>query len=144
MFKRGDDIGNHTLDHSNLVSPTRSDSYICNELTAADRIIVNITGRTTRPWFRPYGGIYNTQVRALAAKLGYRTVLWSIDPRDWDSTNTAQDIENSVLGSSSLRPGAIILMHVNSAHEAQALPVIIAGLEQRGYAIVPLSQLLKG
>ena len=107
-------------------------------------IISGITGRTTRPYFRPPYGDYNTQVRTLAARLGYRTITWNIDPRDWDAANTAQDIEKSVLDSSSLAPGAIILMHVNSAHEAEALPIIIAGLRQRGYTIVPLSQLLAG
>ncbi|HEX8732849.1 MAG TPA: polysaccharide deacetylase family protein [Ktedonobacterales bacterium] len=144
MLRAGDDIGNHTLDHPDLVSPPHSDSYICTELTQANSIIAGITGRTTRPYFRPPYGSYNTQVRTLAAKLGYRTILWSIDPRDWDSANTAADIERSVLDSSNLRPGAIILMHVNSAHEAEALPVIIEGLEARGYAIVPLSQLMQG
>lgn len=144
MLRAGDDIGNHTLDHPNLISPLHSDSYICTELTQADGIIAGVTGQTTRPYFRPPYGAYNTQVRTLAAQLGYRTILWNIDPRDWDSANTAADIERSVLDSPNLRPGAIILMHVNSAHEAEALPVIIDGLEARGYTIVPLSQLMQG
>lgn len=138
----GHDIGDHTFDHPNLVIPERSDAFICSELVDANRAIANVTGRTTRPYFRPPFGAYNYQVRTLAAKLGYRTIFWSIDPRDWDSANTAQDIENSILNSPSLKPGAIILMHVNSAHETEALPIVIAGLEARGYAIVPLSQLL--
>jgi peptidoglycan/xylan/chitin deacetylase (PgdA/CDA1 family) len=144
MFDEGDDIGNHTLNHSDLISPPRTDSFICSELTQADRVISGVTGRTTRPYFRPPYGDYNTQTLTLAARLGYRTITWSIDPRDWDSANTAQAIEKSVLDSPSLKPGAIILMHVNSAHEAEALPTIIAGLQQRGYTIVPLSQLLGG
>lgn len=144
MLDEGDDIGNHTLDHSDLTSPPRLDSFICSELTQADRIISGITGKTTRPYFRPPNGDYNLQSRTLAARLGYRTITWDIDPRDWDSANTAEDIEKSVLDSPSLAPGAIILMHVNSAHEGEALATIIAGLKARGYTIVPLSQLLKG
>jgi peptidoglycan/xylan/chitin deacetylase (PgdA/CDA1 family) len=81
-------------------------------------------------------------MRSLAANLGYHTVYWSIDPRDWDSTTTAQDIFNRVLNSSALKPGAIILMHVNSPNEQYALDSVIIGLEQPGYSIVPLSQLL--
>lgn len=138
----GHDIGNHTDDHANLIKPPRTDSFICSELTEADREISQISGLTTRPFFRPPYGDYNDQVRTLAARLGYRTVYWSIDPRDWDSATTAQDIVSRVLNSPNLKPGAIILMHVNSAHEAEALDAVIAGLEQRGYAIVPLSQLL--
>jgi peptidoglycan/xylan/chitin deacetylase (PgdA/CDA1 family) len=138
----GHDIGNHTLGHPNLISPVRSDSVVCSELTQADRIISGITGQTTRPYFRPPFGAYNDQTRALAARLGYRTITWSIDPQDWSTTTTAQDIENRVLNSPSLKPGAIILMHVNSPHEAEALETVILGLEQQGYAIVPLSRLL--
>lgn len=138
----GHDIGNHTLDHPDLISPPRTDAFICSELVNADHLIAAASGRTTRPYFRPPNGDYNTQVRTLAARLGYRTILWSIDPRDWDSANSAQDIQNSILTSPNLKPGAIILMHVNSAHEAEALDGVITGLKRRGYAIVPLSQLL--
>ncbi|MGE5334064.1 MAG: polysaccharide deacetylase family protein [Nitrososphaerota archaeon] len=138
----GHDIGNHTVDHPDLISPPRTDAFICSELVNANRLISAASGQTTRPFFRPPNGDYNTQVRTLAARLGYRTITWSIDPRDWDSANSAQDIQNSILNSPNLKPGAIILMHVNSAHEAQALGGVIAGLELRGYAIVPLSQLL--
>lgn len=138
----GHDIGNHTVDHPDLTSPARSDAFICSELVNADRMISAASGRTTRPFFRPPYGDYNTQVRTLAARLGYRTIYWSIDPADWNSAHSAQYIEDNILNSPNLKPGAIILMHVNSAHEAEALPVVIAGLKQRGYAIVPLSQLL--
>lgn len=141
----GHDLGNHTVDHPDLISPPRSDAFICWELTRADQLIVTATGgdNTTRPFFRPPYGDYNDQVRMLAARLGYRTIYWSIDPRDWDSATTVQDILNRVLNGPNLKPGAIILMHVNSPHEAQALPGVIAGLEQKGYTIVPLSQLLQ-
>ncbi len=42
----------------------------------------------------------------------------------------------------STRDGLHSALRVNGAHEAEALDAVIAGLEQRGYAIVPLSQLL--
>lgn len=140
---QGHDIGNHTVDHANLIKPPRTDGFVCWEITQADRMISAVSGRTTRPFFRPPYGDYNDQVRLLAAHLGYRTIYWSIDPRDWDPTVTAQDILNRVLNSPNLKPGAIILMHVNSPHEAEALNGAITGLEQRGYGIVPLSELLR-
>lgn len=144
IAREGHDVGNHTNDHADLISPPRSDSFICQELTRANSAISALTGHTTRPYFRPPYGDYNWQARTLAARLGYRTIYWSIDPRDWDPATTADDIVSRVLNASSLRPGAIILMHVNSPHEAEALDRVIAGLEQRGYTIVPLSQLLNG
>ncbi len=143
ILSEDQDIGNHTLNHADLISPSRSDNFVCSELTQANSIISGITGQTTRPYFRPPYGDYNTQTRTLAARLGYRTILWNIDPRDWDSSTTVQDILNRVLKSPNLRPGAIILMHVNSPHEAEALDAVITGLEQRGYTIVPLSYFLR-
>jgi peptidoglycan-N-acetylglucosamine deacetylase len=136
----GHDIGNHTVDHPDLISPPRSDAFICAELVNANRTISAVTGRTTRPFFRPPSGDYNAQVRTLAARLGYRTIYWSIDPADWNSAHSAAYIENNIF--SNLKPGAIILMHVNSAHETQALDAVIDGIEARGYTIMPLSQLL--
>ena len=143
MVSAGDDIGNHTIDHPDLTNPPRTDTFICNELTGADATISGITGRSTRPYFRPPYGAYNEQVQYLAAGIGYRTILWNIDPRDWDPNTTVQDILNRVLNSPSLGPGAIVLMHVNSLNEPKALDLVITGLEQRGYTIVPLSQLLQ-
>lgn len=139
----GNEIGNHTMDHPDLIHPLRSDSFICSELVRADQRIAAADGHTSRPFFRPPWGNYNDQVRSLAAGLGYRTVYWSIDPRDWDPATATQDIINRVLHALGLKPGAIILMHVNSANEQYALDDVISGLEQRGYSIVPLSQLIR-
>lgn len=143
MLAEGHEVGNHTVDHPDLVKPPRTDAFICTELTQAERMIVAAGGHTSRPFFRPPNGSYNDQVRYRAAGLGYRTVYWSVDPRDWDPSTSAQDIIDRVLNAPGLRPGGIILMHVNSPNERYALDSVIAGLEKRGDAIVPLSQLLR-
>jgi peptidoglycan-N-acetylglucosamine deacetylase len=142
----GHEIGNHTVDHPDLTQDAsgqvRSDQFICNELVQADGIISGMSGRSTRPFFRPPYGAYNEQVRTLAARLGYRTIYWSIDPRDWDPATTAQDILNRVLTSPNLKPGAIILEHAGGPNTPAALDALIDGLQQRGYSIVPLSALV--
>lgn len=143
IVSNGHDLGNHTIDHPDLANPLRSDTFVCNELAGAGTTLASIAGRSPRPYFRPPYGSYNAQVVNLAGGLGYDTILWSIDPRDWDSNTTVQDILNRVLNSPNLGPGAIILMHVNSVNEAAALPQVISGLENKGYTIVPLSQLLR-
>lgn len=143
IVNEGNDIGDHTFDHPDLASPSRTDAFVCNELTSADASISHDIGRSSRPYFRPPYGSYNEQVQYLAGGIGFRTILWSIDPRDWDSNTTVQDILNRVLNSPSLGPGAIILMHVNSPNEPKALDGVVTGLISRGYHIVPLSQLLQ-
>lgn len=134
-------IGNHTVDHPDLVTPARSDNFICAELGLANQIIADRAGITgTRPWFRPPNGSYNSQVVNRAAGLGYYTVMWSIDTIDWDNATTANDIYNRV--ARNLGPGKIILMHVGSLHEPEALPRVIDYIKSQGYSIVTLNQLL--
>jgi peptidoglycan/xylan/chitin deacetylase (PgdA/CDA1 family) len=142
MVSAGHDVGNHTVDHADLANPVRTDTFICNELAGASSALVSVSGRSPRPYFRPPYGSYNAQVVSLAGDLGYETIMWSIDPRDWDSATSVQDILNRVLNSPNLGSGAIILMHVNSVNEPVALPQVISGLASRGYTIVPLSQLI--
>lgn len=131
-------IGNHTVDHPDLANPARSNNYICAQLGLANQIIVDRSGVATRPYFRPPYGSYNTQVVNLAAGIGYYTVMWSIDTLDWMDSTTAADILNKV--KSQLGPGKIILMHVGSLHEPEALPNVIAYIKSQGYTIVSLNQ----
>src|SRR5690348_13064440 len=60
----GNEIGNHTMDHPDLIHPLRSDSFICSELVRADQRIAAADGHTSRPFFRPPWGNYNDQVRS--------------------------------------------------------------------------------
>ncbi|HEX9068991.1 MAG TPA: polysaccharide deacetylase family protein [Ktedonobacterales bacterium] len=134
-------IANHTVDHPNLTSPARTDIFVCYQLGLANQIISDRAGITgTRPYFRPPYGNQNTQVVNSAAGIGYVTVLWSIDPRDWDDATTADAIYSQV--TSQLGPGKIILMHGGSLHEPEALPRVIDYIKSQGYAIVSLDRLL--
>lgn len=134
-------IGNHTVDHPDLVNPARTNNYVCYQLGLANQIIVDRSGVATRPYFRPPYGSYNTQVVNAAAGIGYYTVMWSIDTLDWMDSTTATNILNTV--KSQLGPGKIILMHVGSLHEPEALPSVIAYIKSQGYSIVSLDQLQK-
>lgn len=138
----GNEIGGHTVDHADLKTPPRSDDFICYQVTQGDQLVADAAGVSTRPFFRPPNGSYNDQVRYRAAGLGFRTVYWTIDTRDWDPNITRQDILNRIFNSPYLKPGAIILMHAGSLHEPEALDEVIAGLQQRGFTIVTLSQLI--
>ena len=137
----GHRIGNHTTDHADLVTPARTDTFICYQLGLANQIIADRAGISgTRPYFRPPNGSYNTQVVNDAAGIGYNTVLWSIDTIDWNDATTADAIYNKVVAN--LGPGKIILMHVGSLHEPEALPRVIDYIKGQGYNIVTLDQLL--
>lgn len=136
----GYEIGNHTVTHPDLT--TLSDTQVCHELTQAEKIISGIAGRTTRPYFRPPFGARNQHVRQLAANLGYRTVYWTIDTLDWQTQSTSDSIIQRI--TSQLTNGAIILMHAGSSSEAQTLDKVITLLQQKGYQLVTLTEIVQG
>lgn len=138
-------VGNHTVDHPDLANPVRSSNFVCYQLGLTNQIVVDRMSSsggptTTRPYFRPPYGSYNTGVVNAAAGIGYYTVMWSVDTLDWDDATTSADIINTV--KSQLGPGKIILMHVGSLHEPEALPNVISYITSQGYTIVSLDALL--
>jgi peptidoglycan/xylan/chitin deacetylase (PgdA/CDA1 family) len=96
---------------------------------------------TTRLYYRPpYGGRDN-RVRSLAANLGYRTVYWTIDTLDWQTTATPDSITKKVMDN--LTNGVIILMHAGSDVEALTLDGLMTKIEAKGYAMVTVSEVLQ-
>jgi peptidoglycan-N-acetylglucosamine deacetylase len=59
--------------------------------------------------FRPPGGAAFATVLATAQRLGERTVLWSVDPADWQPGVSSDQLVWRVLAAA--RPGAIVLLH---------------------------------
>jgi peptidoglycan-N-acetylglucosamine deacetylase len=86
--------------------------------------------------FRPPGGAASPAVTAAAQQVGDRTVLWSVDPADWQPGVTSDQLVQRVLAAA--RPGAIVLLHDgggNRSATVAALPAIIDGLRRLGLAL---------
>jgi peptidoglycan-N-acetylglucosamine deacetylase len=86
--------------------------------------------------FRPPGGAASTTVLATAQRLGEQTVLWSVDPADWQPGVTADQLVWRVLAAA--RPGAIVLLHDgggNRSATVAALAAIIDGLRRLGLTL---------
>jgi peptidoglycan/xylan/chitin deacetylase (PgdA/CDA1 family) len=139
IHNEGHEIGNHTMHHPDL--RTLSDQGVCTELNQAEQVISSLTGVTTRPYYRPPYGGRDTRVRTLAAQIGYRTVYWTIDTLDWQTTATPDSITKIVM--TNLKNGAIILMHAGSQVESQTLDGLMTKLEQMGYQMVTVTQVLQ-
>jgi peptidoglycan/xylan/chitin deacetylase (PgdA/CDA1 family)/sulfur carrier protein ThiS len=89
--------------------------------------------------FRPPGGAASATVVATAQGLGDRTVLWSVDPADWQPGVTADQLVRRVLAGA--RPGAIVLLHDgggNRSATVAALPAIVDGLRRLGLTLTAL------
>jgi peptidoglycan/xylan/chitin deacetylase (PgdA/CDA1 family) len=140
----GHEIGNHSFSHAHL---DRMDiSQVQAELLQTNRVLEQVTRRPVR-LFRPPYGRFDEEVVAAAHRAGLRTVLWSVDSRDWDG-RPVSSIHARVLPN--LAPGAIILLHCaggateDFSQTVAALPGIIRGIKEQGYEFLTVSQLLRG
>lgn len=134
-------VGNHTVDHSDMTRlSSRQDGW---EISAAQMQIEHATGENPQPLFRfPYGA-RDARTLAIAHRLGYVSIRWTVDTLGWMG-NCCQSVGGVVRRVvSHLVPGEIVLMHLGSASDgstldSHALPQVIAAVRARGYRFVTL------
>ena len=127
---------NHSDDHAHFSQLSEQD--IISNVNACNDKIEAITG--TRPTlFRcPYGE-YDNHVVSAVNSMGMHVIQWNVDSLDWKELS-AQEITTRV--TKQVVPGSIILFHNAALHTPEALPGIIEYLQQEGYEILPVSQLI--
>jgi len=137
----GHEMGNHSYSHVRMIA--RSYGFVRDEVETTDALIRD-AGYTGEITFRPP---YAKRLIVLSAYLSLtdrRTVLFDVEPESFpEITGDAQGIVQHVLDRT--RPGSIILLHVMGEHGDEsraALPGIIDGLQNQGYAFVTVSELL--
>lgn len=132
----GFEIGIHSYAHKQLTKMT-TDSLNA-DLAESLSSLKAATGIDTNLFRPPYGDFSETVVET-AQKYDLATILWNVDPRDWQK-NSAEAIANHVLEYT--QDGSIILLHEGREGTLKALPKIIDGLREKGYEIVSISELL--
>lgn len=137
----GHEIGNHTYSHPDLRK--LDDDAIRDQLAKTEDLVVNLTGKSTKPFFRPPFGGRDKRVLSIAAQEGYTGVYWSLDSLDaFKKGITGEEIESRVLNR--VQGGDVVLMHCGSAPTAAVLADVISKLQQRGFEIVRVSDLVSG
>ena len=91
--------------------------------------------------FRPPYGDYDNEVIQTVKGCNYYPIQWSIDSLDWKNYGV-EDIINRVCNSDKLQGGAIILCHNGAKYTAEALDQLLTGLEEKGFQLVPISELI--
>lgn len=134
----GHDLGNHSENHKNMSQ--LSDEQCREEIQKVHTRVQELTGYEMC-LFRPPYGDYDNHVIKNVQKCGYYPIQWSIDSLDWKDYGV-DDIVKRVVGSDKLQNGAIILMHNGAKYTADALDSVITGLQEKGYELVPISQLI--
>ena len=129
-------IGTHSNTHPKM--STLSADKIKSELQISSKLIEDVTGKKVK-YFRPPYGDYNDTLINVAESLELKTIQWDVDTLDWKGIN-ANEILSRV--KNSVKNGSIILMHNNSDHIVEALPLIISYLKSEGYKMVSIDELV--
>jgi cellulose synthase/poly-beta-1,6-N-acetylglucosamine synthase-like glycosyltransferase/spore germination protein YaaH/peptidoglycan/xylan/chitin deacetylase (PgdA/CDA1 family) len=146
MYQDGNEIGNHTFSHP--YTNQLSDDELKLELNSTERIIQGITGHTSLLYRSPYGDEEakylqpSFQRMRVITKMGYVTVNYDIDAKDWKLRDSKTIVENVLNQVSS---GDIILLHDGGGNRkatVQALPELIERLQSKGYTFVTVSKLM--
>jgi len=136
IAEQGFEVGSHSYRHAKLTLEKLE--IIQEDFRKTALAFSNI--QVEIKLFRPPYGAYNDLVTGTADRYHQKSVGWNVDPRDWD-THDPQKIVNRVL--SHVSDGSIILLHEGRKSTLEALPQIIRGLQEKGYRLVTVSQLIE-
>jgi peptidoglycan/xylan/chitin deacetylase (PgdA/CDA1 family) len=132
----GNEIGSHTFSHPH---PAALDDRELRDEIRRGAEAAGADARLVRP---PYGEDAERFDR-IAGELGLGpTVLWSVDPRDWESDDSDVIAERVLAGAAS---GAIVDLHDGRRPQrptVDALATILPSLTSRGFRLVTVSELL--
>jgi len=118
MKAEGHLVGNHTYSHANLTKLSEQD--IRWEIEhGAGRDLLRL----------PYGA-RNALVDSVTADLGYSIYGWNVDSEDWKGVSAQQIVETVIR---EVKPGSVIVLHLEGKNTAEALRHLIPLLRQMGY-----------
>ncbi|MGD9893207.1 MAG: polysaccharide deacetylase family protein [Dehalococcoidia bacterium] len=142
IHDEGHEIASHGYRIFDLTLVT--DAEIVADLERAEAVISGITGQSTRPLWSPSAGYRDARVRGIAARLGYRPILWTQDSGDWRDNATADGVfRQSIAGAVN---GSIIVLHLDSPQSRTATATIfgrlIDALREQGLEPVTISELV--
>ena len=132
----GHEIGTHSSTHSYMSKQNSEEIKL--ELSTSSEAIKAVTGKEVN-LFRPPYGDYDNELIQTASEQGYYSIQWDTDSLDWKDLS-ATDIAMRVINN--VKNGSIILMHNNGLHTAEAVPIILETLKNRGYTFVPIGELI--
>jgi peptidoglycan-N-acetylglucosamine deacetylase len=130
-------IGNHSYTHHpffDLFSPRR----MLHELQNMSQACKGVTGLSPL-FFRPPFGVTNPNLKAAVLRGRYISIGWSIRSYDTVIRNENRLLKKVI---SSLKPGAILLLHDTQETTIQILPRLLKGIQEKGYRVVRLDKLI--
>ena len=136
----GHRVGNHGYFHRKL--HLKSPGYVRKDILLGSEAIEDAAS-VSPALFRAPHGFRSPWVTRIAASLGQKTVGWSLGVWDSDRPGVEHIVERTTSG---VRPGSIVLLHDGDGYDAagdrmqtaNAVPLIISGLRNRGYTLATI------
>lgn len=141
----GHELGNHSNSHPDF--RRLHDNQIAYELAETERVVQELTGATTRPFFRPPFGGYDERVLRAVIREGYLPVYWTLDSQDAiGAPKSAHYFLHRLTEGIPAEdlPGTIVLSHCcGQQHRVpEALWAILDRFDEMGIEVCPLSEVL--
>ena len=132
-LRRGHQIAGHGFDHMRFNRLSRR--ALLEQCAKTDEVLGGqLNGR---PWVRPpHGTLDATSLVNLVAS-GYTVAMWSLDSRDYETTDPAQVAEQCA----GITAGEVVLFHEGQQWTLDALPRIVAGIHAAGLECVTMHDL---
>lgn len=132
MIDEGHVIGNHTCAHPSGGIQQLGVEGTKEDLMKLHNLVLDTFGYEMK-LFRYPEGTFSEQSLQVVHDLGYRPIWWSFAHVDWkldDQPDPAESLQKCL---DSLHPGAIYLLHAESATNTEILGDFIDGARARGY-----------
>lgn len=133
----GHEIGNHSWDHPQLSK--LSDEAVRSQLNRTRDQITAAVGLPVTLMRPPYGAITSEQKKWVHDDLGYKIILWAVDPLDWKRPGP-EIVHQRIVKET--RNGSIILAHDIHPGTVEAMPATLDELLEKGFKFVTVSELL--
>lgn len=134
VYKRGNEIGNHSYDHKSFSKLSENDlSYEISETNKLIQDVIGVSPTAIRP---PYGDFHGIKPN----ELGLPIVLWNIDSEDWKSRNPKTILEQV---KKQAKENGIILMHDIYQTTVDSLENVLQWLESNGYQVVSVKEMME-
>jgi peptidoglycan-N-acetylglucosamine deacetylase len=137
IVQEGHQLGNHTWHHA---PPDQvSARALADEVHRTQQLLTDLTGQVPRV-FRPPLGKLTPGKFACVWRLGLTTVLWSVDPKDYQVDSVAE-LRRRLLDHP-CRSGDIVLMHDSRPLALEVIADLARMAEQARVEFVTISKLM--
>lgn len=135
----GHDVANHTYTHPVLT--TQTPEQVQEQIVKCHQVLTEAIQKEPKLLFRPPTGEINEVTARAIAATGYKDIsLYDVSPLDWSKISEDKIVDYI---KKNVTNGSVIVMHLMIELDTyKALPKVIEFLQQQGYTIMPLSELV--